>query len=65
MMRVAAAVAVVLLGIGTAAHGAVPATVLDKVANARDVRGTLGPTTFHLTPEQIAAARAFVQRLGA
>jgi hypothetical protein len=29
------------------------------------VSGTLGPTTFHLTPEQIAAARAFVQRLGA
>jgi hypothetical protein len=43
----------------------VPAAVLDKVANANDVSGTLGPTSFHLTPEQIAAARAFVQRLGA
>jgi hypothetical protein len=41
----------------------VPAAVLDKIANAHDVSGTLGPTTFHLTPEQIAAARAFVQRL--
>src|SRR5262245_39767020 len=43
----------------------VPAAVLDRVAEASDVSGTLGPTTFHLTPEQLAAARAFVQRLGA
>jgi len=43
----------------------VPAAVLDRVAGASDVSGTLGPTTFHLTPEQLAAARAFVQRLGA
>ncbi len=42
----------------------VPAAVLDRLAGASDVSGTLGPTTFHLTPEQIAAARAFVQRLG-
>jgi len=43
----------------------VPAAVLDRVAGASDVSSTLGPTTFHLTPEQLAAARAFVQRLGA
>jgi hypothetical protein len=43
----------------------VPTAVLDRVAGASDVSATLGPTTFHLTPQQIAAARAFVQRLGA
>jgi len=43
----------------------VPAAVLDRLAGASDVSGTLGPTTFHLTPEQLAQARAFVQRLGA
>ena len=48
MMRAAAAVAVVLLGIGTAAHGG-------EVDQLRKENG----------PEQIAAARAFVQRLGA
>ena len=43
----------------------VPADVLTRMADARDVRGTLGPLSFRLTPGQLATVRAFRQRIGA
>jgi hypothetical protein len=36
---------------------------LDRLAQASSVRGTLGGTAFQLTPEQLAALRAFRQKL--
>jgi len=44
---------------------AVPADVFTRMAEARDVRGTLGPLAFRLTPGQLATVRAFRQRIGA
>lgn len=38
---------------------------LDRLAGAQHVEGTLGQTHFRLTPEQLAAARAFRRRVGA
>jgi hypothetical protein len=35
------------------------------MAEAREVRGTLGPLSFLLTPAQLAAVRVFRQRIGA
>jgi hypothetical protein len=43
----------------------VPADVFTRMAEARDVRGTLGPLSFRLTPAQLATVRAFRQRIGA
>ena len=43
----------------------VPADVLARMAEARDIRGTLGPLEFRLTPGQLATVRAFRQRIGA
>jgi hypothetical protein len=43
----------------------VPPDVLARMAEARDVRGTLGPLAFRLTPAQLATVRAFRQRIGA
>jgi hypothetical protein len=43
----------------------VPSDVLARMAEARDVRGTLGPLAFRLTPAQLASVRAFRQRIGA
>jgi cell division protein FtsB len=36
---------------------------LDRLAQASSVKGTLGGTAFQLTPEQLAALRAFRQKL--
>jgi len=43
----------------------VPSDVLARMAEAHDVRGTLGPLAFRLTPAQLATVRAFRQRIGA
>jgi hypothetical protein len=43
----------------------VPADVLARMAEAHEVRGTLGPLSFRLTPAQLAAVRVFRQRIGA
>jgi hypothetical protein len=43
----------------------VPADVLARMAEARDIRGKLGPLSFRLTPAQLATVRAFRQRIGA
>jgi hypothetical protein len=40
-----------------------PAAVLARIGSARQVRGELGATEFHLTPAQIVAFRAFQRRL--
>ncbi len=40
-----------------------PASTLTRISEARDVSGTLGGTAFRLTPEQLAAVRAFRQRV--
>lgn len=40
-----------------------PAAVLARIGAARQVRGELGSTEFHLTPAQIVAFRAFQRRL--
>jgi hypothetical protein len=44
---------------------AVPPDVLARMAEAHDIRGTLGPLSFRLTPAQLATVRAFRQRIGA
>jgi hypothetical protein len=41
----------------------IPRAVLARVANAREVRGQLGPTVFRLTPDQIVEFRVFQRRL--
>jgi hypothetical protein len=41
----------------------VPDAVLGHIAEARQVRGTLGPTEFELTPEQLSGFRAFRRRV--
>jgi len=43
----------------------VPADVLARMAEAHEIRGTLGPLSFRLTPAQLAAVRVFRQRIGA
>jgi hypothetical protein len=43
----------------------VPPDVLARMAEAHDIRGTLGPLSFRLTPGQLATVRAFRQRIGA
>jgi hypothetical protein len=43
--------------------GGLSLATLDRLAVARQVEGTLGQTRFRLTPEQLAAARAFRKRL--
>jgi hypothetical protein len=42
---------------------AVPMSALDQMSKASSIKGTLGGTTFQLTPEQLAAIRAFRQKL--
>jgi hypothetical protein len=44
---------------------ALPAADLARIGAAREVRGRLGPTTFVLSPEQIAAFGAVARRLAA
>jgi hypothetical protein len=51
--------------VGESVTARVPMDTLDRLANARDISGTLGTTTFRLTPEQLAGVRAFAKRLGA
>src|SRR5262245_23119283 len=41
----------------------VPVDGLDRLTEAREVSGTLGSTSFRLTPQQLADLRAFAQRL--
>ena len=41
----------------------VPLGTLARLGEAQDVRGTLGPTSFRLTPEQLATLRAFARRV--
>lgn len=50
--------------VGESVTATVPIDTLDRLANARDISGTLGSTTFRLTPEQLAAMRAFAKRVG-
>ena len=49
--------------IGESVTAQVPMDTLDRLANARDISGRLGTTTFRLTPEQLAGVRAFAKRL--
>jgi len=49
--------------VGESVTARVPMDTLDRLANARDISGTLGTTTFRLTPEQLAGVRAFAKRL--
>jgi hypothetical protein len=44
---------------------ALPAADVERIGSAHEVRGRLGPTTFVLTAEQIAAFRAVARRLAA
>ncbi len=41
----------------------VPRTTLHALAAAREVRGSIGPLAFRLTPEQLAVVRGFEQQL--
>ena len=50
--------------VGESVTARVPMDTLDRLANARDISGRLGTTTFRLTPEQLAGVRAFAKRLG-
>jgi cell division protein FtsB len=43
---------------------AAPADAVARIGAAREVRGRLGPTSFVLTPEQIASFGAVARRLG-
>ena len=49
---------------GESVTARVPMDTLDRLANARDISGRLGTTTFRLTPEQLAGVRSFAKRLG-
>ena len=49
--------------VGESVTARVPMDTLDRLANARDISGRLGTTTFWLTPEQLAGVRAFAKRL--
>ena len=49
--------------VGESVTARVPMDTLDRLANARDISGRLGTTTFRLTPEQLAGVRAFAKRL--
>jgi hypothetical protein len=50
--------------VGETVRATVPIATLERLAAAHEVSGTLGPTSFRLTPEQLAALRAFAKRLG-
>jgi len=49
---------------GEAVTARVPIDELDRLTAAREVQGTMGTTSFRLTPQQIADVQAFAKRLG-
>jgi hypothetical protein len=50
--------------VGESVTATVPISTLDRLAGAHEISGTLGTTTFRLTPEQLAGVRAFAKRIG-
>jgi hypothetical protein len=49
--------------VGEIVTATVPITTLDRLTAAHEISGTLGTTTFRLTPEQLAGVRAFAKRI--
>jgi hypothetical protein len=49
---------------GDSVTARIPLDTLDRLTAATSVSGTIGPTSFRLTPQQLADLREFAKRLG-